>query len=137
MRRSYLYNPKLKVLANKMRREMTVAERKLWFDYLKQTEHRWLRQKPIGNYIVDFYCPKLSLAIEIDGTTHMEDKDVLYDQKRSKELKRLGITVIRFWNDDVFLGLTEVASIIKKEIEKIRLNPPNPPPRLAESETGL
>lgn len=59
MRKNLLYKPKLKLLARKMRNEMTSAERKLWYSYLRQDNNRWLRQKPISNFIVDFYCPKL------------------------------------------------------------------------------
>ena len=115
MRRSFLYNPKLKLRARQMRNKMTAAENKLWYDYLKGNGYRWLRQKPIGDYIVDFYCPKLKLAIEVDGTTHLENKDIVYDKNRTIELEKLGIKILRFWNNDVLEGLVEVVSIIKKE----------------------
>ena len=108
-----------------MRNEMTAAEKKLWYDYLGRGDNRWLRQKPIGDYILDFYCPKLKLAIEVDGTTHLENEDIVYDKKRTGELKKLGIKVLRFWNDDILNGLGEVENIIEKQIKNI-LNPPNP-----------
>ena len=120
MRRSYLYNPKLKLRARQMRNEMTAAEKKLWYDYLRGDEHRWLRQKPIGDYILDFYCPKFKLAIEVDGAAHLESKDVVYNKKRTEELKKLGIKILRFWNNDILDGLAEVANIIEKQIKKIK-----------------
>jgi len=64
---------------------------------------------------VDFYCPKLKLAIEVDGTTHLETKNIIYDKKRTEALEKFGIKVLRFWNNDILEGLVEVVSIIKKE----------------------
>jgi very-short-patch-repair endonuclease len=109
-----------------MRNEMTLAEKKLWYDYLRQSEHRWLRQKAVGNFIVDFYCPKVKLVIEIDGVTHLKDKEIIYDRNRTRELEKLGIKVLRFWNDDILQGIGEVEIIIEKEIENRKLNPPTP-----------
>ena len=120
MRRSFLYNPKLKLRARQMRNEMTAAEKKLWYDYLKGNGYRWLRQKPIGDYIIDFYCPKLKLAIEVDGTTHLENKDKVYDKKRTEELEKLGIKILRFWNNDILDGLAEVENIVKQQIKNIK-----------------
>jgi len=120
MRRSFLYNPKLKLRARQMRNEMTAAEKKLWYGYLEQDRNRWLRQKPIGDYIIDFYCPKLKLVIEVDGTTHLENKDKVYDKKRTEELEKLGIKILRFWNNDILDGLAEVANIVKQQIKNIK-----------------
>lgn len=122
MRKNLLYKPKLKLLARKMRNEMTSAERKLWYSYLRQDNNRWLRQKPISNFIVDFYCPKLKWVIEVDGSTHLEKKDIISDQNRTKELKKLGLKILRFWNDDILYGLDEVTKIIEKE----KIKSPNP-----------
>ena len=96
---------------------MTSAENKLWYDYLRLDKNRWLRQKPINNYIVDFYCSKLKLVIEVDGVTHLENKDIISDQNRTKKLEELGLKVLRFWNDDILYGLDEVVKIINKEIK--------------------
>jgi len=57
----------------------------------------------------------LKLAIEVDGTTHLENKNIIYDKKRTEALEKFGIKVLRFWNNDVLEGLVEVVSIIKKE----------------------
>lgn len=120
MRRSFLYNPKLKLKARQMRNEMTAAEKKLWYDYLRRDKNKWLRQKPIGNYILDFYCSKLKLAIEVDGTTHLENREIVHDKKRTADLNKLGIKILRFWNDDILDGLAEVESIIEKQIKNIK-----------------
>jgi len=95
---------------------MTAAEKKLWYEYLRQTEYRWLRQKPIGNFIVDFYCSALKLVIEVDGATHLENHDINYNRKRTGELEKLGLKVLRFYNDDIFNGLNEVINIIEGKI---------------------
>ena len=105
---------------------MTAAEKKLWYEFLRGYKHRFVRQRAIGNYILDFYCQKLKLGIEIDGETHLGDKREKYDKKRTGELNKLGIKILRFWNDDVLNGLGEVKNIIEVEIKK-RQNPLNPP----------
>ncbi len=127
MRRNVLYNPRLRMAAKKLRNEMTAAEKKIWYEYLKDHNFRFLRQKPIGNYIVDFYSPRLRLIIEIDGETHLDDKSKIYDDIRTKFFTCTGLKVLRFWNDDVINGVHVVGEIINKEIDKLRtLNPPNP-----------
>ena len=80
---------------------MTPAERRMWGLILSKdkTSYRFLRQKVIANYIVDFYCFKLKLAIEIDGESHTENFE--YDQKRTGYLNRFGVKVIRYTNDQV------------------------------------
>ncbi|MDD4901424.1 MAG: DUF559 domain-containing protein [Patescibacteria group bacterium] len=115
-RRNFWYNPKLKQRARELRNHPTVAENKLWFEYLRQIPHKALRQKPIGNYIVDFYLPQIKIVIEVDGETHL--RDIGYDDKRTKELERLGLKVIRFWNDDVINGFVEVCKIIEGYLDK-------------------
>jgi very-short-patch-repair endonuclease len=119
MRRSYLYNPKLKLLARRMRVQMTAAEKKLWYGYFRQHQYRFLRQKPIGNYIADFYCPALRLVIEVDGETHLDKNDnpVFYDKIRTEKLKETGIKVIRFWNNEV---LEAFGGVVEKLEELIR-----------------
>jgi very-short-patch-repair endonuclease len=125
MRRNFLYSPKLKMRARKLRNEMTIAEKKIWYECLANSKYRWLRQRPINNYIVDFYCPKLKLVIEVDGATHLREKDLIYDLKRIKDLEKLGLKVLRFWNNDVLSGPHIVGEIIDKEIK--RMKSPHPP----------
>jgi very-short-patch-repair endonuclease len=112
------YNNKLNSKAKELRSNMTVAEKKLWFEYLRGCEYQFVRQKVIGNYILDFYCQKLKLGIEIDGETHLGSKNKEYDENRTIELEKLGIKILRFWNDDVLYGLGEVEKIIENEIKE-------------------
>lgn len=111
------YNKRLNLNAKKLRQNMTAAEKKLWFEYLRNNVYRFVRQKIVGNYILDFYCQKLKLGIEIDGETHLGDKNEEYDKNRTKELEKWGIKILRFWNNDVLYGLGEVESIIENEIK--------------------
>ena len=92
---------------------MTTAEKKLWSEYLRQFPHRVYRQRPIDNYIVDFYCPKLKLVIEIDGDSHFTPEAQEYDQVRSDVLRGYGLEVIRFTNQDVMDNLAGVCEVIE------------------------
>ena len=62
---------------------------------------KFRRQCGINNYVVDFYCPELKLAIEIDGDVHAYDSGIVYDKQRQKEIEALGIKVLRYTNNDV------------------------------------
>ncbi len=90
------YDPKLKEHTKSLRRNATYAERLFWKHLKSRQLHglKFTRQKPIGNYIVDFYCSKLQLVIEIDGITH--DGKQEYDEKREGILRKLGLEVMRF-----------------------------------------
>ena len=94
-------NPKLKRNAQKLRREMTKEERRLWYDFLKQLPITVNRQKVIGPYIVDFYCASAKLVIELDGSQHYEGTGAASDRKRDETLSQLGITIVRYSNADV------------------------------------
>jgi len=110
------YNPQLKELAKKLRQNMTFSEVKLWNE-LKNGQmmgYDFDRQRPVGNYIVDFYCKELRLAIEVDGITHEDEKVMLNDKIRQNELEVLGVSFLRF---DALLVVNKVESAIK-EIEK-------------------
>lgn len=96
------YDKRLTALARENRRNPTLAETLLWQKVLrgKQFEdYKFLRQKPIGPYIIDFYCAVLRLAIEIDGDSHAEQ--IEYDLQRTRFLKSLGLHVVRYTNRDV------------------------------------
>src|SRR6056297_2045913 len=95
------YNPKLKEKARKLRKESTLAEVILW-NYLKGKQmkgFKFIRQKPIDNYIVDFLCKELMLAIEIDGCTHGDKPE--QDKQRQDKLESLGVHFLRFRDSDV------------------------------------
>ena len=103
-------NPALRDLARELRREMTKEERHLWYDFLREYPVRFIRQHPISNYIVDFYCAKAHLAVELDGSQHYLPETSAEDDKRTAELQALGIEVIRFPNNAVsrqFEGVCE------------------------------
>lgn len=107
-RRNLPYNPKLVERARELRRNMTPAEKELWYGLLRQHRPRFYRQRPIDNFIVDFYCPKLHLVIEVDGDSHAGDEAQAYDAERSAVLEGYGLTVLRFANGEVLEDLEGV-----------------------------
>ena len=117
------YNPKLKELAQQLRNNSTKSEIKLW-NYLKGKQlkgYDFHRQKPINDYIVDFFCNKLKLVIEIDGYAHSFEETFERDRKKVKRLNELGLTVLRFSDEDVLNNIEGVLSVIGnfiKEYEK-------------------
>ena len=84
----YNHNKKLVSNAKALRKNMTKEERHLWYDYLRSKDVRFIRQKIIGNYIVDFYCAKANLVVELDGSQHYEDKGIDYDAARTEYLEQ-------------------------------------------------
>ena len=117
-RRTFAYNPDLNERAKEMRKNMTSEERKVWYSFLKNHELKFLRQKIIDNYILDFYCPKYKLAIEIDGSQHYEEGNKEYDEIRTRLLNAYGIEVIRFSNTEVKTKFIQVCTNINKLIAK-------------------
>ncbi len=95
------YNPQLVERAKELRKKMTPAEKKLWNNYLKTFKFRVLRQRPINNFIVDFYCAELKLVIEVDGDSHFTVQGKDYDKERTQILEGYGLKVMRFSNYDV------------------------------------
>lgn len=107
------YNPKLKEFARKLRKTMTFSEVKVWNE-LKNGQlmgYDFDRQRPIGNYIVDFYCKDLLLALEIDGITHLDERVIYKDGVRQKELEELGVTFLRF---DALLCVNKVEAVVRE-----------------------
>ena len=94
-------NQNLKGLARNNRTNQTPEERRMWYDYLNKVKPRFHRQRVIGNYIVDFYCPKLKIIIEIDGFQHFYEENREYDKKRTEYLESLGFVVKRFDNSEI------------------------------------
>ena len=112
------YNKNLKRYAQQLRDNMTDAEKRLWWKIrMKQVKGLiFYRQKPIGEYIVDFYCPKAKLAIEIDGSHHLVGETIEYDRIRDEYIGSLGLTVLRFTNTDVLKNMKAVLERIEEEI---------------------
>ena len=111
------YNKTLTEKARKNRKNPTPAEQKLWHEVLqsKRLDNlKFTRQKPLDEYIVDFYCAKLMLAIEIDGDTHAGQKQ--YDEDRTKNLNKFGVEVIRYTNAEVLNNLEGVYQDLHKHI---------------------
>ena len=94
-------NPKLTDNAKNLRKNMTKEERHLWYDFLKKLSITINRQKVIGKYIVDFYIASHKIAIELDGSQHYDDKNIVYDLDRSRYLQNEGIKVLRYTNLDI------------------------------------
>ena len=106
------YNPELVEQAREMRKNPTEAEKKLWYGFLRSFRHRVLRQRPIDNYIVDFYCAKLKLVIEVDGDSHFREDAYRFDEKRTKILEGYGLRVLRFTNIEVLKNFEAVCEAI-------------------------
>lgn len=107
------YNLALKLLARKLRNNSTKSEIFLW-NYLKGKQilgYDFHRQKPIGNYIVDFFCSDLLLAIEIDGESHYGNE--VKDAKRQKEIEKFGVRFLRFDESEIYYNLDKVIKVIK------------------------
>jgi very-short-patch-repair endonuclease len=110
------YNLNLKKRSQTLRKNSTDAEVLLW-SFLKNKnldDEKWYRQKPIGNYIVDFYCPKRKLVVEADGSQHFEEKGMEYDAERSIFLSSLGLKILRFDNYEI---LTNVDGVLERILE--------------------
>ncbi len=121
MKKLYIpYNPKLVEIARENRKKPTQAEKKMWFGVLKSKQfenYKFLRQKPLDNFIADFYCAELMLVIEIDGDSHIRQKE--YDILRSEKLEAYGIKVVRYTNSDITSSIEGVYRDLKEKIKEI------------------
>ncbi len=119
-------NPNLKINAKELRNNSTKQEKTLW-KYLNKSQlgYKFRRQQPIGNYIVDFFCPTLKLIIELDGGQHNEKHNIEYDKKRTEFLNKLGYRVLRIWNNDIDNNIEGVIEYIKSSLTP----PPTPLPQ--------
>lgn len=114
-----------KIKRQYLRNRATDAEQILWY-YLQGKQlagYKFRRQYSIGKYVVDFYCPKLRLAIEIDGDTHFEKKVIEGDKRRQKFIELFGIQFLRFTNSDIYESINEVIEKILEFID--RYSPPS------------
>ena len=126
MKRQFIgYDPKLKAVARKLRSNATIAEILLWQQLKGQRvcDYDFHRQRPIDRYIVDFFSPKLMLAIEIDGISHAGKE--LRDRQRQQRLENLGVRFLRFQDTDVRNNMTGVIAAISEWIAK---HTPSPTP---------
>ena len=110
------YNKANIPLARTLRKNMTPHERKLWYLFLKDYPVRWYRQKAIDNYIVDFYCAKAKLVIELDGSEHFYENKKIKDDIRTKNLENLDLKVLRISNYDIDRNFKEVCEFIDNAV---------------------
>jgi len=115
------FNKRLKPLARNLRSNMTDAEQLVWTKVRRKqiSDCQFYRQKNIGNYIVDFYCPKAKLIVEIDGGRHYENDGIKKDRERDQYFQMLGFTVLRFSDIDV---LKNVDGVVERIQEYLKLS---------------
>jgi len=116
----FSYNLELKDFCRRNRRNPTEAEKKIWKEILcnNKTGYKFLRQKPIENFILDFYCSKLLIGVEIDGDSHYKKEQQRYDIVRTDILNALGIKLVRYTNDEV---INNICGVYKDLIEQLRI----------------
>ena len=112
------YNKGNVPLAKTLRKNMTPWERKLWYEFLRQYPIRFQRQKPIGNYIADFYCAKARLVLELDGGGHYTEEQHQKDKTRTIELEKLNLNVLRICNLDIDKNFRGVCELIDCSVKK-------------------
>ncbi len=116
------YNKNLKKYARELRNNMTRAEKRIWYELLCNRQvkgYKFLRQRPIDQYIVDFFCKELMLIIEIDGKSHFYEEAYFKDQKRQHKLESLGYHFIRFSDYEVLSRFADVQILLLEKIDKL------------------
>jgi very-short-patch-repair endonuclease len=115
----------IRTFSRHMRSNPTRSEKLLWkkLQGLNRQGHRFRRQVPIGDYIVDFANHSAKLIIEVDGQTHSTEREIASDQIRNKFLQSHGFTILRFWNDEIFKD----SHAVLQKIEAL-ITPPTPNP---------
>ena len=115
------HNPELVGNARQLRKNMTAEERILWYQYLRTYPVKFYRQRTMGHYIVDFYCAKARLVVEIDGSQHYEDEGLEYDRARTAYLESLGLKVLRVPNNEIWKNLRGVCEAIDEQVRRAGL----------------
>ena len=113
------YNGKNTILAKNLRKNATKQENHLWYDFLRNYEIKFQRQRTIDDFIADFYCQKANLIIEIDGSQHYSIEGIQKDNFRTEKLKQYGLTVIRFTNEQIDYNFYEVCEFIDETVKSI------------------
>ena len=112
------YDHKNIKFARDLRKNMTPWERKLWYCFLRAYSPRFQRQKTIDHYIVDFFCAKANLIIELDGSGHYEPEKEKRDIVRTKQLEQHGFEILRFCNSDIDKNFYSVCSVIDHAVKR-------------------
>ena len=116
------YNKENIPLAKTLRKNMTPWERKLWYLFLRNYPLRFQRQKAIGNYIVDFYCAKAKLVVELDGGGHYTADQAQKDSLRTEKLEGMDLTVLRICNLDIDRNFSDVCEYIDSAVKNLSLS---------------
>ena len=116
------YNKANIPLAKALRKNMTPWERKLWYEFLRDYPVRFQRQKAIGNYIVDFYCAKVGLVVELDGGGHYTAEQTEKDMLRTNDLQSMKLAVIRICNLDIDRNFRGVCEHIEFTVKNLSLS---------------
>ena len=119
------YNPERTITARVLRNNLTDSEQVLWFRLRRKQllGVQFFRQKPLGNYVVDFYAPTAHLVIEVDGWQHLEPEYMHYDAQRTAYLEGQGLRVLRFNNLEVLQELEAVMETIYQAVQEGRKSP--------------
>ena len=112
------HNKKNVPFARHLRKNMTKEERHLWYDFLRTYPVKFLRQKTIGKYIVDFYCAEAQLVVELDGSQHFTQEKIVTDLERTAYLQEYGIRVLRIANNQLFSNFRGVCEYIDAEVKQ-------------------
>ena len=112
------HNKEIVPTAKMLRKNMTKEEKHLWYDFLRTYPTRFVRQKVIANYIVDFYCASAKLVIELDGSGHYTKEGIEYDNQRSKFLEKYGLSIIRIPNTEINTNFREVCEYIDRIVKQ-------------------
>lgn len=111
------YDKKLTSRAQLLRKSQTREEALLWYRFLSRYPLRFRRQHPIGGYIVDFYCHKAKLVVELDGSQHCDPEAIRYDRERTEYLESQGLFVLRISNLDVLHRFSDVCEVIDRTVK--------------------
>ena len=112
------YNKNNIPFARELRKNMTKEEKRLWYDFLRIYPTKFIRQKTIGRYIVDFYCAEAQLAVELDGSQHFLDEQMVRDKERTAYLNEYGITVLRIPNNEIYCNFRGVCAYIDEAVKQ-------------------
>jgi len=124
---NYNYNKKLKPFARQLRRTLTKSEACLWKYALKEKQmkgYQFKRQRPVLQYVADFFCRKLMLIVELDGITHDNETAHAKDTIREECLKNAGYKIVRFTDEEVINNIAGVVSKLERIIDEIEASSP-------------
>ena len=109
-------DPQSLIRAKELRKNSTKEENHIWYDCLKKMPCHFYRQYVIERYIVDFFCPKADIVIEIDGSQHFDDSALEYDRRRTETLNRYGLLVLRYTNHQIHTEFDAVGDDIYNHV---------------------